>query len=109
LTRKAARSKKPSVRKSKVAKAAAKPAMEGTCVGEVTHYFPHVNAAALKIKKGELKTGDLLYFKGHTTDFKQTIESMQIDHVPVQQAGRGAEVGIQVKERARQGDKVYKL
>lgn len=105
---------KKSVKKKAVKKKVQKPAqaktpkIKGTLVGHVTHFFGHVSAAAVKIEKGNLKVGDRLYFKGHTTDFEQVMESLQVDHVGVQKAGKGAEVGIAVKARVREGDAVYK-
>ena len=75
---------------------------------EVTHYFPHVNAAVLKIKTGEIRIGDELLFKGHTTDFKQKVVSMQIDHQPVLVARKGDDFGVEVKSRVRAGDLVFK-
>jgi len=77
-------------------------------VGEVTHYFPHVNAGVIVTSK-PVSVGDTFYIKGHTTDFKQKITSMQIDHVPIQTAKAKDEIGILVKKRVRHGDKVYKL
>ena len=75
---------------------------------EVTHYFPHVNAAVLKIKTGDIRIGDELLFKGHTTDFKQKVVSMQIDHKPVLIAKKGDDFGVEVKSRVRAGDLVFK-
>ncbi len=53
--------------------------------------------------------GDVLHFRGATTDFEQTIESMEIDHAPVEAAEPGDEVAIKVKERVREGDEVYRV
>jgi len=78
-------------------------------VGEITHYFPHVNAGVIKVSAGEISIGDTLEIKGHTTDFKQKIKSMQIDHVPVEKARKGDEIGLLVKKRVRTGDAVYKV
>lgn len=77
-------------------------------IGEVTHYFPHVSAGVIKLT-GVLKVGDIVHIKGHTTDFKQTVNSMQINHVVVNEAKRGAEIGVKVQDRVRIGDTVYKL
>lgn len=85
-----------------------KEALAALPVAEVTHYFPHVNAAVLKIKTGEIRIGDELYFKGHTTDFRQKVVSMQIDHQPVQIARKGDDFGVEVGSRVRAGDLVYK-
>jgi putative protease len=78
-------------------------------VGEVTHYFPHVNAAVVKVAQGEIREGEILSFRGHTTNFKQPANSMQIDHKPIQVARAGDELGIRVKSRVRAGDKVFKV
>lgn len=78
-------------------------------IGEVTHYFPHVNAAAVKMLKGGLKVGDSIYLKGHTTDFKEPVLSIQLDRSPIEEAKKGQEIGLQVKSRVRCGDSVYKI
>jgi putative protease len=78
-------------------------------VGKVVHYFPKVKAAVIKIEKGRVSDGDQIRVKGHTTDFEQTIKSMQIDHESVEKASKGKEVAIQVKKRTRRGDRVFVL
>lgn len=77
-------------------------------VGRVTHYFPKVRAGVVKIK-APLAVGDMIKIKGHTTDFKQQVTSMQIDRVPINQAKKGQEIGILVDSRVRQHDTVYKI
>jgi len=77
-------------------------------IGEISHYFPHVDAGVIKLKK-PLSVGDSIYIKGHTTDFKEKLSSMQIDRVPVKSAKPGDDIGILVKKRVRIGDTVYKL
>ena len=90
--------------KSILAKALPKP------VGKVTHFYSHISVAIIKVAKGnEIKTGEVLNFKGHTTDFKQPINSMQYFHKPIAHAKAGQEVGIKVKGKTREGDKVYKV
>jgi putative protease len=69
----------------------------------VTHYFPHVQAAVVKVKK-PLTLGDTVLIKGSTTNFEQRVESMQIDHVAIQQAKKGDEIGLQVNDRVREHD-----
>lgn len=78
-------------------------------IGVVTHYFPHVNAAAVKLLKSGLKVGDSVYIKGHTTDFKEPVTSIQLDRAPIEEGKKGMEIGLLVKSRCRQGDSVYKL
>ena len=97
---------KRAVRRTAVAKVQ-KPLLEP--MGRVTHYFPHVQAGVVKVTKGILALGDTVHFKGHTTDFKQQVTSLQLNHQPIQKAGKGQEVGLQVKSRVRQHDLVFKL
>lgn len=78
-------------------------------IGEVTHYFPHVKAAAVMIMKDSLKIGDEIYIKGHTTKFKEKVMSIQLDRVPVQEGRKGQEIGLLVKSRVRAGDSVYRV
>ena len=78
-------------------------------IGHIEHYFSKAMVAALKITKGSLKVGDTVHFKGHTTDFNQAIDSMQIDHKPVMEVKSGDDVGIKVKDHVRDKDTVYKV
>ncbi len=78
-------------------------------VGEVTHYFPHVKAAAILILRDSIKVGDRIYIKGHTTDFKEKIVSLQLEHQTIEEGKKAQEVGLLVKDRVRIGDSVYKL
>jgi len=81
--------------------------LKESVIGEITHYFPKVRAAVIKLK-APLVTGDSIKIKGHTTDFKQAVTSMQIDRVPISQAKKGQEIGLLVDSRVRQCDLVYK-
>jgi len=94
--------KKKQIKKKAVIKIYGKP------VGIVTHYFPHVQAAVIKLK-APLSTGDKIRIKGHTTDFTQVINSMQIDRVDITSAKPGQEIGLLVNSRVRQHDTVTKV
>lgn len=83
--------------------------MEEKHVGEVTHYFGKARVAAIAIAEGELAVGDTIRIFGHTTDFTQVVESMEIDRNAVERAGAGQAVGVEVKEVARVGDRVLKI
>lgn len=102
--------RRPAAKKAK-AKAKKPQSLEATLekIGEVTHYFPHVNAAAVKLLKSGLKVGDSIYIKGHTTDFKERVLSIQLDHATIPEGKKGQEIGLLIKSRVRQGDKVYKI
>lgn len=77
-------------------------------IGVITHYFGHLNVAAIKLT-GSLAVGDTLRIKGHTTDMTVAVDSIQIEHKSVQQAAQGDNVGIKVPDHAREHDKVYKV
>lgn len=98
---------KKAVAKKQVRKQAPELSLEK--IGEVTHYFPHVKAAAIMLLKDGLKVGDNIFIKGHTTKFKEKIKSIQLDRVPIQEGRKGQEIGLLVKSRVRQGDSVYKI
>jgi translation elongation factor EF-1alpha len=83
--------------------------MSEQLVGVVTHYFGKAQVAAIKITEGELQVGDTVHFVGHTSDFTQKLDSIQIDRAPVQTATVGDEVGVRVVEHAREHDEVYKV
>ncbi len=84
-------------------------AMPEQQIGRVTHYFGNIQVAAIEITQGTLRVGDTIHIKGHTSDFTQTVDSMQIEKRPVQEAIAGQTVGIKVKEHARPHDLVYKV
>lgn len=108
--KKAAKRKAPKPAKKKVTrkKSAATAKAAENVVGVITHYFPHVRAAVIKLK-ATLSVGDTIKIKGHTTDFTQTISSMQIDRVPVNSAKKGEEIGLLVDSRVRQHDVVSRV
>ena len=84
----------------------AEPQMEA--IGRVGGFFAHPSVAMVELT-APLKIGDTVYIKGHTTDFQQVVESMQVDRAPVTSASAGQSVGLKVSTRCRQHDVVYKL
>ncbi len=83
------------------------PAFHEEAIGVVTHYYTHLGVALVQINKGELRAKDLIRIKGHSTDFTQTIGSMEYEHKPVEQASVGQCVGIKVEGPVRQHDILY--
>ncbi|MHC4081431.1 MAG: translation elongation factor-like protein [Planctomycetota bacterium] len=83
--------------------------MSEQLIGTVTHYFGKAQVAGIEITEGELHVGDTIHVIGHTSDFTQQIESMQIDRAAVESAGVGDQIGIKVAEHAREHDKVYRV
>lgn len=78
-------------------------------VGFITHFFTNAGAAIVKVSAGGIEIGDELHFKGHTTDFKIKVKSMQMNRLPILVAEKGHEIGIQVPQKVRDGDEVYKI
>lgn len=78
-------------------------------IGIVSHYFSKIGVAAIEVQHDVLRVGDTIHVKGHTTDFTQKIDSMQLDNSPVQEAAVGESVGFKVADHARQHDKVFKV
>ena len=78
-------------------------------IGHISHYFGKIQVAAIELTKGDLSVGDTIHIKGHTSDFTEKIESMQIDNDSVDHAKKGQSVGIRVSEHAREHDTVYKI
>lgn len=79
-----------------------------TLIGRVTHYFNHINVAAVSLES-ELKIGDVLLFLGHTTDLTQVVCSIEVEHHAVSEAKPGTQAAIKVDEAVRIGDEVFKI
>jgi putative protease len=77
-------------------------------VGTVSHYYDKIGVAAV-VLEGELAVGDTIHIKGHSTDFTQKMESIQIENKNVERAKEGDNIGIKINEHAREHDIVYKV
>jgi hypothetical protein len=132
IKRKKTTAKRPAARKKPVkvakkkpaqAKVAKKPARKalapsppppppppGERIGAVTHYFSHLSVAVVKLDPGTtLRVGDKIHVRGHTSDFGQRVESLQVGHAPVNEVGPNDDFGLKVIEHAREHDVVYKV
>lgn len=78
-------------------------------IGVVTHYFDRIEVGAIRLTGGGLRAGDTIHICGHSTDFRQIVDSMQIEHATVTEAKKGDEIGIKVDERVHEHDKVFKI
>ena len=77
-------------------------------IGDVSHYFTRIEVAVIELRD-KLKVGDEIRIKGATTDFTQKVESIQIEHLQVEEARAGDSIGLLVRFRVREGDEVFKL
>ena len=82
--------------------------MEKKLVGKVTHFYPKISVVVVDLVDSLLK-GDKILIEGKTTNFEQIVESMQIQHKDIDRAEAGQSIGLKVVQRAREGDKVYRL
>ncbi len=82
---------------------------EAKPIGKVVHYFDKISVAVIQLEK-TLKTGEEIRITGgENTDFTQAVDSMQVEHQSIDKAKKGDEIGIKVKEKVREGYKVYKV
>ena len=83
------------------------PARHEDAIGTVTHYYSHLGVAIIQINNGTLKKGDSIHIQGHSTDFTQPVESMELEHQHIDKAATGQIVGLRVKDHVREHDIVY--
>ncbi len=77
-------------------------------VGRVVHYFGNIGVAGIELED-RLDVGDTIHIKGHTSDWVQPVDSIQVEHESVESAGPGQTIGLKVKDHAREHDDVFKL
>ncbi len=82
---------------------------EGKLIGKITHYFSQIEVGVIELID-TLKVGDTIRIVGgEDTDFTQTVKSMEMEHEKVETAKKGQAIGLKVKEKVREGYKVYKV
>lgn len=103
---KRAKAKKPAV----VAKPKPAPQIiEDMPVGRVTHYFDQIEVGVIELTE-DLVVGEVIRIVGgEDTDFKQAVESMELDHDKIDKAKKGKEIGMKLKKKAREGYRVYRV
>ncbi len=78
-------------------------------IENISKFFGPISVVAIEITVGKLIIGDTIHIKGYTTDFNAEIESMQVDHKPVDSVKKGDNIGVKVAHKTRRHDKVFKL
>lgn len=85
------------------------PEIEGKLIGKVTHYFDKIEVMVIELMES-LKSGDTIrIIGGESTDFEQKVNSMEVEHKKINQGKKGESVGLEAKEKVREGYKVYKV
>ena len=82
---------------------------QGKLVGEITHYFSKIEVAVIKLSAPLSIEDNIRIAGGESTDFNQAVKSMEVEHKKIKKAKTGDEVGMKVKEKVREGYKVYKI
>ena len=82
--------------------------MEEKEIGKITHYYNHLGVGIIELSDA-LQAGETIHIKGHSSDFTQSVDSMQIEHATVSQAKSGDVIGIKLTDKVHPHDKVYKV
>jgi hypothetical protein len=77
-------------------------------VGKVTHYFDRIGVAVLMLEE-PLKVGETIHFHGHTTDFTQAVDSLQLEHQAVSEGKPGQDVALKTAQKVHPNDAVFKV
>jgi putative protease len=77
-------------------------------IGRVTHFYGHICVAVLQLNE-PLKLGDKIHIRGHTTDFTQRVNSIEVEHLSVVWVKPGDHVAIKVIGPVREHDTVYRV
>ena len=91
------------------APAPAAPAPREERIGIVTHYYNHLSVAIVRLESGHLHVGDTIHIRGHTSDFSQRVESLELNHAAATEVGPNDDFGLKVAEHVREHDVVYKV
>lgn len=75
-------------------------------VGRITHFYDKISVGVVKLNS-KIKIGDQIQIKGTNTDFKQPVESMQIEHKNIQEAKAGDEIGMKFENPVKEHDTVF--
>ena len=79
-------------------------------IGVVTHYYSHLSVVAMQLEPGAtLRVGDVIHIHGHSTDFTQRVESLEVNHASVAEVGASDDFGLKVIDHAREHDAVFKV
>ena len=76
-------------------------------IGHITHFFSKISVAVVELSS-PIAIGDRILIKGPSTDFEQTVESMQIDRKAIPRAESGQSIGLKVMQPVKEKDNVYK-
>lgn len=83
-------------------------AEEKKLIGKISHYYTKIGVAVIDLVD-TLKVGDEISIEGASTNLRQAVDSMEIEHKNIQSAKKGDSIGMKVSDRVRENDSVYKI
>ncbi len=78
-------------------------------VGKITNYLDKIGVAVLEVTDGSVKVGDTILIGEEDDGMEMTVQSMQVEHEPVNEVKVGDDCGLKVDEKVKKGSKVYKV
>ena len=81
---------------------------EKKLIGKITHYFSKIGVAVIELND-TLKVGEKISIEGASTNFEQTVDSMQIEHQNIEEAKAGQAIGMKVADKVSEHDSVFRL
>jgi putative protease len=82
--------------------------LNSTFLGTIKHFYQKIGVAIIELSD-EIDLEDKIMVEGSTTYFTQSVTSIEIDGKKVTSAKNGQRIGLEVKDRVREGDLVFKL
>jgi hypothetical protein len=78
-------------------------------IGVVTDYLNRIGVAVIWLTDGDVWRGDQVRIAVRTTELTQAVESLEIDHRPVEEALHGSEVAMKIGDPVRRHDQVFRI
>jgi putative protease len=79
-------------------------------LGRGMNYFPNIGVAEFKLETGSLRVGDKILVTGPTTGVVEAeVSEIRVDLNPVPEAAKGDYFSVQIGQKIRRSDKLYKL
>ena len=76
-------------------------------LGKVIHYYDKAMVAVVKLS-GTIALGDTIKVVRGDKEFEMKVESMQVEHKPVESGKKGEEVAIKMSDPTKEGALIYK-
>jgi len=84
-------------------------ASKGSEVGTINNYFSKIQVAVLTLTSSLAKGDRITIYRSDQKIGTEKVVSMQINHIPIEEARSGEEIGLKLKTESRAGDRILKL